>query len=143
ELAALGKHALGVERRYFGRDRAFDDRADFRHHVLELAARLGDERGIGGDAVYHARVGELADFLHISGIDKEFHGGLVLGWCSGYLALEGPQINRGSRPHCWLARDARPSIRGLRSRLPRALPSSEVTGRMRRRLLVRKTASAS
>ena len=59
----------------FGRNRALDDAADFLGDLGDVAAGLQDQRRIGGDAVEQPEIVQLADFLHIGGIDKKFHDG--------------------------------------------------------------------
>ena len=52
-------------------------RADLLGHLGDVAARLEDQRRVGGDAVEQAEVVELADFLDVGCIDEEFHGRLL------------------------------------------------------------------
>ena len=60
----------------FGADRALDDGADFGHDIEDLAAGLGDQGRVGGDAVQQAGGGEGFDLGRVGGVDEEFHGGL-------------------------------------------------------------------
>ena len=94
---AFLEHALGVEGCHLGTDRAVDDGANLGDDLLEVAARLGDQRGVGGDAVQQAGGRQLADFGHIRRVDKEFHrrfstnlvraAGCVFALCSPHLSL--------------------------------------------------------
>jgi hypothetical protein len=59
---------------HLGRDRAVDEGADFLRHLDDAAARLEDQRRVGGDAVHEAEFGKLADFLGVGGIEEELHG---------------------------------------------------------------------
>src|SRR5690606_9558771 len=58
-------HAVIVGGGDFGGDRALDDLANLPGHVEDVAPRLEDQRGIGGDAVEHAKVVEFLDFLDV------------------------------------------------------------------------------
>ncbi len=74
ELAALGQHRGVIQRGYFGADRPGDDRTDFLHHIQELPAAFGDQRGIGGHAVHEPGRSEVANFRYVSRIDEKLHG---------------------------------------------------------------------
>ncbi len=62
-----------IERDDFGGNRAIDDAADFLDHFQEFAARLVDERRVGGNAVQQAGGGQIANVGGVGGIDEEFH----------------------------------------------------------------------
>src|SRR5690606_16955586 len=70
----LAHHAVIVGRHHFGRDRAGDDGADFLRHLGDAAARLENQRRVGGDAVEQAEIVEFPDFLHVGCVDEELHG---------------------------------------------------------------------
>ena len=59
---------------HFGADRARHDGADFLQRFDIVAPGLGGQGGIGGDAIHQAAGGIFADFRHIGGIEKNFHG---------------------------------------------------------------------
>src|SRR5208282_1991920 len=71
----LGQHGGMVGRGHLGTDGPGDHRADLLDDVEELLPGLGDERGVGGDAVEKSGGGELTDFPQVGGIDEELHGG--------------------------------------------------------------------
>ena len=56
-----------------------EGKPDFLDDFDEVAAGLGNERGIGGHAVQKARLGQFADFGDIGSIDKEFHAAFLFG----------------------------------------------------------------
>ena len=62
-----------VERDHFGRDRPVDDAGNLPDHLEEIAARLVDQRGIGGDAVEQPGLGQVADVGGVGGVGEEFH----------------------------------------------------------------------
>ena len=67
-------HRLMVERDDLSRYRPVHDAADFLDHFQELAARLVDQRRVGGDAIQQAGGGQVTDFGNVGGVDEEFHG---------------------------------------------------------------------
>jgi len=54
-----------------------DDGAYLLGHVGDAAARLQDQRRVGGDAVEQPQIVQFLDVLDVSGVDKKFHGGLL------------------------------------------------------------------
>ena len=73
EAQSLANHALGVGADGLGGDGTVDDRADLLDDLAEIAAFLGDQAGIGGDAVHLAPAGGLTDLIEIGGVEKELH----------------------------------------------------------------------
>ena len=69
----LTHHAGMVERDHFGADRAIGHPADFPRHFHEIAARLHDQRGVGGHAIEQAGGGQFLDVGNFGGVGKEFH----------------------------------------------------------------------
>ena len=74
QLAPLGEYGFRVHRRNLCADRAFDDAADLADSLEEVAAGLGNQRRVGGDAIEQASRGELADFGYFGRVYEEFHG---------------------------------------------------------------------
>jgi hypothetical protein len=71
-------HHLGmIERDHLGRDRARADAGDLGHRLDEVAARLLDQDGIGGDPVEQPGVHQLADVGEVGGVGEELHGGTI------------------------------------------------------------------
>ncbi len=62
-----------VERDHLGADRPIYDGADLLGHFHEIAARLGNQRGVGGNTVEQAGGGQFADVIDLGGVDEEFH----------------------------------------------------------------------
>ena len=73
--AALFDHALGIHGGGLDLtgDGAVDDGADLLQGLSVVAALLGDQAGVGGDAADDAHLVGLADFLHVGGIQEQFH----------------------------------------------------------------------
>ena len=71
----LTHHPVIVGRDHFGTDRAIDNPADFLGHFLEIAPRLGNQRGIGGHPVEQADGGEVLDVGDFGGVGEKLHGG--------------------------------------------------------------------
>jgi hypothetical protein len=73
----LADHGGGLEARDLGADRARGhDGADLAHRLVEVAALLRDEGGVGGDAVEDPPGVGLADLLHVRGIEEYLHDDL-------------------------------------------------------------------
>jgi hypothetical protein len=112
----LAHHLLVVERHHFRRDGAGHDVANLLYHLEERPPRFVDERGIGGDAVEEAGLGELADFGGVGGVDEEFHVRDPQGKCAfeaisrparpRHLKTPNTPISTGSPVDCGLARIA-------------------------------------
>ena len=68
------EHAVEVGGGDLGADRPRHQLADLGDDLLEVAAGLGHQGRIGGDAVEQARCGQLLDLGHIRRIDEELHG---------------------------------------------------------------------
>ena len=58
---------------HFRADGPRGDGADFRNHLLHIAARFGNKRWVGGHPIHHAQFRERADFGNFGGINKELH----------------------------------------------------------------------
>ena len=63
-----------IERDDFGTHGPIHDVADFLGYFHEIAARLCDQRRIGGDAIEQAGVGHFPDVGDVGSVDEEFHG---------------------------------------------------------------------
>jgi hypothetical protein len=73
KVAPFGQHAVGVERRHLGADRALDHGADLAKDLLEIPSGLGNQARIGGDAVEQAHGGQLPDFPKLGSIGEKLH----------------------------------------------------------------------
>src|SRR5690606_28797159 len=71
QLAALGQHARGGPGGHLGRDRPGDDVGDLGDDLQDRPAGLGDQRGVGGDAVHEAGLGQLAQQGDVGGVEEE------------------------------------------------------------------------
>jgi len=56
--------------------RALDQLADVVDGLQEVAALLGDQGGVGGDARQDAPGVDLADVVDVGGVEEELHGDL-------------------------------------------------------------------
>ena len=74
ELAAFGKHGLGIRRGDLGADGARHNVADVPDHLEEVAAGLGDKRGIGGHTVEQAGRCEIFDLGDVRRVYEKLHG---------------------------------------------------------------------
>ncbi len=83
QRSALCEHRLALERGDFGGDRAGHDGADLLQDFREVAAGLGNQRGIGRDPIDQAGLGEIADFGDVRRIDEKAHRL----WPKSFLAL--------------------------------------------------------
>jgi hypothetical protein len=101
-----------VERDHFGADRAIDEAADFLRHFHEVAARLGDQRGIGGDAIEQAGGGQIG-MSAISAVSaKNFIAQEV-------LAAVGPPLRIATALSTPMVRTASATMGAARARRPR------------------------
>ena len=81
EVLGLLEHAVAVERRDLGADGTGLERHDLLEDVVELAAGLGHQRRVGGDAVTQAEGEGLLDLAEVGRVDEELHlGNLRKGW---------------------------------------------------------------
>jgi hypothetical protein len=88
QMTPFADHAVGLERGDFGAHRALDEAADLLDHLLEVPARLGDERRIGGHPVDEAHRDEFADLVRVGRVGKELHGKGLESW-----RRKGPQTS--------------------------------------------------
>ncbi len=81
QAPALGDHALGVQGEDLAADRPLHQVADLLEQgVGVLAAGLGHEGRVGGDAVTHTHALDLGNGLEVGGVDEELHGVSLVGW---------------------------------------------------------------
>ena len=74
DLVRLAQNSGGVRGDHLGVHHAvLHNLADFQDVLAKRLAFLGDQGGIGGDAVHDAQGDSLADFVQVCGIQKDFH----------------------------------------------------------------------
>ena len=81
-LRPFGQHLVIADGCHLGADRAGLDQSQIsRHDLEEVAARLGDQGGVGGDTVDEAALGQVRDLGHVRRVDEELHAWALLASC--------------------------------------------------------------
>src|SRR4029434_7695467 len=78
EMSPLIDHARAVRTDSFRANRTIDQGADLQQLILKGIAFLRDQGRVRGDAIQDAGTGNLANFIEIRCIEKEFHGALLV-----------------------------------------------------------------
>ena len=75
EFAGVGDHAVGIAAHGLGKQRAVftDDVFQARQHIPDRLAAVGDNARVGGHTGNWENTGQTFNFLHISGIQIQFH----------------------------------------------------------------------
>src|SRR4029453_17619442 len=74
KVAALVNHATDIPSDDLGAHRARRDGADLLQYIVVVTAHLGEESGIGGNAIEHTPSGSGADLIDFGSIQKDLHG---------------------------------------------------------------------